>query len=82
MQFWNGDYQEESATTFTVAYIEELGGGEWGDVDDWEDLVDDEEEVHKASLWGHNISYNQAELICKEHDVLQWVWSLYTNTHI
>ena len=82
MQFWNGDYQEESATTFTVAYIEELGGGEWEDVDDWEDLVDDEEEVHKASLWDHNISYNQAELICKEHDVLQWVWSLYTNTHI
>ena len=70
MQFWNGDYQEESATTFTVAYIEELGGGEWGDVDDWEDLVDDEEEVHKASLWDNNISYNQAELICKEYDVL------------
>ena len=59
MQFWNGDYQKESATTFTVAYIEELGGGEWEDVADWEDLVADEEEVHKASLWDHNISYHQ-----------------------
>jgi len=49
MQYWNGDYQEKSAPIFTVAFTEELGG-EWKDLDHWEDVVAGEGEVLKASL--------------------------------
>ena len=38
--------------------FQELRGGEWEDVDHWEDAFADEGEVQKASLWANKISYD------------------------